>query len=169
MDLNQTLLYWGFGLLLASVLLYFIEFFVPSGGLIGLTATVVAVAGIVTFWRVTWVWGITSLGIMAVLVPVAFNFALRVMPNTPMGKHLILSDDAETVQRRALEETRQLEQEQALVGSVGTALTDLRPVGQIEIDGTRLEVLAEGGHVSAGQRVRVTTVQGNQVKVRGFA
>lgn len=169
MDLNQTMLYWGFGLLLAAMLLFVIECFVPSGGLIGITATVVAIAGIVTFWRVSWVWGVTSLGVMAVLIPVALNFALRIMPNTPMGRQLILTNDPEAAERRALAETRQLEHEQALIGSMGTALTDLRPVGQVDLDGTRLEVLAEGPPVSAGQRVRVTSVQGNQVKVRGVA
>jgi membrane-bound ClpP family serine protease len=169
MDLQTTLLYWGFGLLLASMLLFVVECFVPSGGLIGVTASVVAIAGIVTFWRVSWVWGSTSLLVMLILVPTALNFALRIMPNTPMGKHLILSGDPEAAQRRALEETRHMEQQQALVGTSGTALTDLRPIGQVEIDGTRLEVLAEGPPVSAGQRIRVTSVSGNQVKVRGVA
>ena len=169
MDTNQTLLLWAFGLLLAALLLFVIEIFIPSGGLIGIVASVVAIAGIVAFWRVGWGWGVTSLLVMAVLVPTAFNFGLRIMPHTPMGKSLILGSDDAEAQRRAREETVQIEQEQALVGASGTAITDLRPVGQAMIEGTRLEVLAEGGMVTAGQRIRVTAVQGNQVKVRGVA
>jgi len=46
------------------------------------------------------------------------------------------------------------------------AKTDLRPIGQADIEGEVLEVLAEGGVIDAGERIRVTSVSGNQVKVR---
>lgn len=165
---EQTLLLWGFALLGAALLLVFLEVFVPSGGIIGLTAGVTAIAGVVVFWRVSPAWGVTSMLLMLVLAPIALNFALRLMPHTPMGKRLILSEDAESLQRRTAKDQEQAAQEQALIGATGSALTSLRPIGTVEIDGTRLEALAEGGVIEAGSRVRVTSVQGNQIKVRAM-
>ncbi|MDX2114910.1 MAG: NfeD family protein [Planctomycetota bacterium] len=166
---EQTLLLWAFGLLFVALSLIFLEVFVPSGGLIGLTAGVAAIAAVVVFFRVSTGWGAIGLLLAFVLCPMAINFALRVMPHTPMGKHLILSESVENIEQRAAEEQRLTEQQQALVGATGVALTPLRPVGTAEIEGTKLEVLAEGGAVERGQRLRVTSVEGNVVRVRGMA
>lgn len=164
--IEQTLVLWGFGLLAAALVLVIAEVFVPSGGMIGIAAFVSAIAAVVAFWRVSWVWGTTSLLLELILAPVALSFALRIMPHTPVGRRIILADEAGATERQAVEEHQRLEQERALIGAVGVALTDLRPVGSAEIDGTRIEVLAEGGVIEAGRRVRVTGVQGKQVKVR---
>lgn len=165
----NTLLIWGFALLGASLLLVVLEAFVPSGGIIGMTAAVSGIAGIVVFWRVSPGWGIIGMLLMVVLAPIALNFTFKLMPHTPVGKRLILSEDSESARRRSTQEQAQAAQEQALVGAIGTALTSMRPIGTVEIDGTRLEALAEGGVVEQGSRVRVTSVDGNQVKVRAVA
>jgi membrane-bound ClpP family serine protease len=166
--MEQTLLLWGFALMAAALLLIVVEVFIPSGGVIGLTAGVTAIASVVIFWRVSAGWGLTSLLLMLVLVPIALNFAIKLMPNTPVGKRLILTHDQEEAARKAAEQTKQSESDRALVGAIGTALTSLRPVGTVEIEGTRLEALAEGGVIESGSRVRVTSVQGPQVKVRAI-
>jgi len=163
---EQTLLLWGFGLMAVALTLVVLEVFIPSGGLIGVTAFVVGLGAIVCFWRVSWMWGSTSILVMAVLAPTLFNFGLRIMPHTPMGKHLILSEPRGESERLAAAEQKRAQQEQALVGVTGVAKTDLRPIGQADIEGEMLEVLAEGGVIDAGERIRVTSVSGNQVKVR---
>lgn len=53
----------------------------------------------------------------------------------------------------------------ALVGSVGTAATVLRPAGVMEIDGERVDVVTMGDYVEMGRRVRVIAVHGNRVTV----
>lgn len=166
---DSTLLLWGFGLIAASLVLVGIEMFVPSGGLLGVLAAILAVAGVVAFWRADTVWGLLSLVCVLVLGPIAANFGLKVMPHTPFGRKLILGGptDEEELRKQAEEAEAEREREAALVGATGTALTDLRPVGTAEIDGTRIEVLAEGGMIRAGAKLRVTAVSGNQVKVRG--
>lgn len=166
---NESLLYWGFGLLGAALALGIIELFIPSGGIIAVTAGVVALAGVVAFWSVDWIWGVTSL-IGSVVAGVAlFQFAIKIMPYTSVGRGLILGDQSgEEAARRAEAERARHEAERALIGAGGIALTDLRPVGAVEIEGTRIEVLAEGGSIEAGTPVRVTHVEGNQVKVRAI-
>lgn len=164
---DNTLLMWGFGLMGAALGLVVIELFVPSGGIIAVTAFVVAISGIVAFFRYDTMWGVSSLAFTVVMAPVIVHYAFKIMPHTPVGRRLILGPrDDEEVQRQALAEQQARDEEQALVGLTGVALTDLRPVGVAQIEGNRVEVLAEGGAISAGAPVRVTSVQGNQIKVR---
>ena len=59
--------------------------------------------------------------------------------------------------------------ERALVGRVATALTDLRPVGIVEVDGRRVDAMTEGSYISRGTAVRVTEVDGNRVVVEAVA
>lgn len=167
--IEQTLILWGFGLLLGAIALVGIEVFVPSGGVIGVVAFLLALAGVIAFWMVSWVWGSISLLIVLILAPVCVNFALRIMPNTPVGRRLILSEDADVMVQQALREQARNEQEQALVGATGVALTDLRPIGAAQIEGTRVEVMAEGGSIDAGLPIRVTAVNGNQIRVRAVS
>lgn len=165
--IDNTLLMWGFGLMGAALLLVVIELMVPSGGIIAVTAIVVTIAAIAAFFKYDTMWGVSSLAFTIVMIPVVFHYAFKIIPYTPMGKRLILGQkDEEETQREVLAEQQARDEEQALVGLTGVALTDLRPVGAAQIEGNRIEVLAEGGAISAGTPIRVTSVQGNQVKVR---
>lgn len=53
-----------------------------------------------------------------------------------------------------------------LVNKTGKAITDLRPAGQIEVDGERYDAMTDGGFVSIGETVRVVDVSGNILVVR---
>ncbi len=163
----EPLLLWGFGLLAAAVLIFVIELFLPSGGILGIVAAVAAIAGCIAFWRVgTW-WGIGSSLFVLTSAPLAFNFAIKIMPHTPMGRALILGDEEDESQKRAIDQQRETEAAKAIVGATGKAVTPLRPIGIAEIEGQKIEVLAEGGPVDAGAAVRITGVVDNQVRVRG--
>lgn len=52
------------------------------------------------------------------------------------------------------------------LGLEGIALTTLRPAGTAMIDGDRVDVVTEGGYISAGERVKVVLVEGGRVVVR---
>lgn len=53
-----------------------------------------------------------------------------------------------------------------LVGQAGSALTPLRPSGMAHINGQRVDVVTEGGHIDRGTRVKVVAVEGMRVVVR---
>jgi len=53
-----------------------------------------------------------------------------------------------------------------LLGAVGFALTDLRPSGAAEIDGQRVDVVAEGGYLTAGTAIEVVIDEGYRRVVR---
>lgn len=160
---------WAFGLALAAVVLFLIEFLLPSAGLIGAMSFLAVIGSIIAFFMVDEWWGFASLGIFMVLVPIAIAFSIRVLPYTPFGKRLILGSPDEEEQISAARQERERaerEQAQALIGAHGRAATDLRPVGSVVIEGTRIEALAEGAMIAAGTPVRVVRVDGTQVRVR---
>lgn len=54
----------------------------------------------------------------------------------------------------------------AYLNKTGIAITELRPTGFIEIDGKRLDVLAEIGFISKNEKVEVVKVEGSTIFVR---
>jgi len=157
---------WGVGLFALAVLLFVVELIIPSGGIIGLTSFGSGLAGVVAFWFHSDALGITSLVALLVLTPLAFNFALRVLPNTPVGRMLILGNEEKDLEKAKAIHSQQMHALDRLIGSEGRALTDLRPVGAAEIEGETYDALAEAGIIESGSRIRVVSIQGSEVKVR---
>jgi len=56
--------------------------------------------------------------------------------------------------------------DEGLVGATGIALTDLRPAGAAEIDGMRIDVVAEAGYLDAGSLLEVVVDEGYRRVVR---
>lgn len=161
------MLFWGWGLLAAAMLLIIIEVFVPSGGLIAIVAGVVSIAGVVVLFRFDTTWGL--IGILCVLFagPTVFGFALKVWPNTPIGRKMLHGEvTEEQLAEREMRSKAERERWQSLLGAEGTAITDLRPVGRVELEGERYDALSEAGLIERGAPVRVTRVEGTQIKVR---
>lgn len=164
---DQTVV-WAIVCFAVAIVLILIEFFIPSGGLIGLGAAVAAVAGIVLLFQVnTWL-GLIGAIVCVAALPFIIAAGLKIFPNTPVYRWLVLANaparaaDARSIERGCADGSA----DRALVGQEGEALTDLRPVGTCLIAGRRRECLAEGGVIPAGSRVRVTLADGMQVKVR---
>lgn len=55
-----------------------------------------------------------------------------------------------------------------LLGARGVALTDLRPAGAVEIDGARIDVVAEAGYLAAGSAIEVVVDEGYRRVVRAW-
>jgi membrane-bound ClpP family serine protease len=165
----ETLLLAGIGLILLGALLIVVEAFVPSGGVIGLAAAACAVAGVVVLFRHDAMWGTTGLLCVVVLGPMVFFWAVKMLPYTPMGKHIMGDSGEDIAARRSVEESRWREARSALEGKEGTAATDLVPAGVVVIDGARHDAIARGGLIDKGARVRVTRVDGMEIEVREIA
>ena len=172
---NEAFLIGGFILVAAALALLFLEFLIPSGGLIGLLCGVAAIGSIVAFFRYDTTWGIVASLVYVVLGPVALVFFFKLWINSPLAKRMILgtqsgtadaveSDDEQPLSDQARRE--RLAQLQALIGVEGVTETALRPVGVVKIEGQRIDALAESGVILAGTAVIVTDVYDNQIKVR---
>ncbi len=162
----DPMLAWGIVLLAAALLLVALEIFLPSAGLISVVAGLVGIAGIVCLFQVKEggaVWGFAGILTILILVPTILVFGFKVLPATPFGKRLLFGESGK--HEPVIPETRGSELE-PLLGAEGEAVTDLRPVGICRIEGQRIDVLSEVAFVARGTRVRVTAVEGSQVRVR---
>jgi len=163
----DSLLIIGIGLLGLGVLLIVLEAFVPSGGILGLSALVSAIVGVVFLFRYDMMWGaIGSLGTV-ILGPMAFWWAVEMLPSTPLGRTMLGPGSEEIAQQRRETTKVQLAGREDLVGKSGVAATDMRPSGVIEVDGARHDAIAVGGVIDRGHGVRVSKVDGLTIEVRG--
>lgn len=162
----ESMLFWGIGLLAAALLLVILEVFVPSGGMIAIVATVSAIAGVACLFRVSATWGLVGILTLLCLGPLAFAFALKVWPHTPIGRRMLGEKPAEQIEAERLAAEREREQRLALIGREGIVLTDLRPVGVVEIDGKRHDALSEESLIRAGSRIKVSVAEPTQLRVR---
>ncbi len=97
-----------------------------------------------------------------VLIPTIIGFGLKFMPRTGWGRKLVRENPKfEDVTATGVESD--LEE---LVGKEGMTVTRARPSGMAEIDGRRVDVVAEGMMINVNKPVEVIGVEGNRVIVR---
>ncbi|MDI1290353.1 MAG: NfeD family protein [bacterium] len=162
----QDLLVWGLVLLVLSAGLLVIEIFVPTAGVLAVTSIALAVAGVVCLWRFSDEWGLGGLLTMMVVGPGIAFYGLNIYRQTPLGRKMTGADTDD----RMAEDHERLEDElrsrKALVGKTGIVLTELRPIGVIEVDGTRHDAMSETNLIRAGTTIRITGVEPGHVRVR---
>ena len=155
-----------------GVLLLALEVFVfPGITVAGVAGVIALVAGLgmslvgagATVSVLITVLGRVAMSILLAMVG-AFAF-VRALPHLPFGRRLVLNADmqAATGYVSAPESDRQW------LGRTGAALSPLRPAGIAEIDGSRVDVISDGGFIDAGSPIEVTRVDGNRIVVRRLA
>ena len=163
---GDALLIWGLALLGISVVMLVVEVFVPSGGIIAVIAAICAITGVGMLWRYDTVWGVTGLLSVLVLGPMAMAWGFKMLPHTPVGRAILGGrTDEEVEATNRAEEDRQMRL-RALVGAEGVSLTDMRPVGEVDVDGETIEAFAEHDWIGAGERVVITSAAGLEIRVR---
>lgn len=160
----MTGLGWAILILVLGLILVIAEVFIPSGGILAILAAGCIIWSVVlAFQRGSLTSALTFLLVVFVALPVVLGAAFYYWPRSPFGKYFFLSGpsadeiDASTPRQQSLQELR---------GQVGRAVTPLRPAGISEFGGRRVDTVAEGVMIEAGERVRVIEVSGNRVVVR---
>lgn len=108
---------------------------------------------------------LTAAGRLGVSLAVALGLSLlllRLFPRTRFGRQLILDTNLEARQGFTSEPLS----DHRLVGSLGVAVSALRPAGIADIDGRRIDVVSDGDYVEPGESIRVDHVDGNRIVVR---
>jgi membrane-bound ClpP family serine protease len=166
-------LFWGVLLLGVTIALLVLEIFVPSGGLVGVLAGIAAIGSIVAFLQYDTTWGLVAVAGYVILTPIVGVFVFKLWLNSPMARRMILGGDEHTLDPEAAPEQvaeqlrlDRLAQLRDLIGASGIAITALRPVGTVKINGQRIDAMAEFGVIDAGTPIIVTEVYDNQIKVR---
>ena len=104
---------------------------------------------------------IYALLVSLVLAIAAFALIVGRLPDSRLWKKLVLTDKS-TKQKGYVSAVSN----DALVGKMGMAMTELRPAGTADIDGAPTDVVTEGGYVERGEQVKVIAVNGSRVVVR---
>lgn len=158
--------FWAFICFGIALILFVIEIIIPSGGLLGLMSGVSLIAGIVLLFIENKTLGIIGAAAGMVVVLVALGLTIRIFPNLPIVRMLTLRSPDSQTNDEDISHDHVQQQKNILVGHTGTALTDMRPVGNCEIDGIRVECLALGTTILRGAKIKVVSVDGIHTKVR---
>ena len=145
-------------LLLTGFLLIGLEIFVPGGilGSIGAIAWLIAAGiGLAKFPSP---WNFLSAVALLFAGVITFIIWIKYFPKSPVGKALSL--DASSKNYKAHRHTDALP-----VGTVGEAASTLRPSGIAVFDGRRVDVVADGEWIEAGQSIKISSTTGGHVSV----
>lgn len=135
----------GFVLLGIAIVLALLEFVVPSAGAIAVLCGLCLLASIVSFFIHSALWGFAALAFTLGGAPFAIGWGLRVWTTTPLARRAILSTQLGASEPSTVPGP----------GAEGVAITDLRPIGRVRIDGVTHDAIAEGGFVESGTPIRV--------------
>jgi membrane-bound serine protease (ClpP class) len=149
-------------LLIVAFALLSIELMIPSFGLFGLMAgTSYAFSISLAFEEGSNVgWTIVGVGIL--LAPVAVSLGLKLLPKTPIGRRLLLSEPNEASIQRGTQSTARAR----FLGKQGVTITDLRPAGVALFEDEKLDVVSVGGFVPKNTSVTLIAIEGMRAVVQ---
>lgn len=157
---------WAIICLCVGLALAMLEFFVPSGGIIGLLAVGTLLTAIVMAFQTSAWTGLAFAAVSVIGAPVMISLAFRWWPNTPMGRRLLLDVHRPEDVLPDNDLRRELKN---LVGKFGEAKTLMTPNGAVDVHGRVVDAVSEGMVIEPGRRVRVVEVRGTRVLVRPAA
>jgi membrane-bound serine protease (ClpP class) len=139
----------------AGIVLMIGETLLPTHGLLAIAAVIALLAAVAVSAREN-VWaGVGMMLALAAATPLAWSAFVKLWPRTPVGRRMVLPEiqsDAPPPPVR--------------VGQSGRAVSELRPMGTCDFDGTRVEAMSEHGIVPAGAAVRIVALVNNRPTVR---
>lgn len=144
-------------LLLVGFVLIGMEIFIPGGilGIFGSGAWIVAaVIGWRNFsepWNMVSAAGLLLFGILTLII------WIRYFPKSRIGKSLSLQVN-QADYKSPMEEKIE-------IGTEGEAVSTLRPSGIAVFNGKRMDVMADGEWIEAGQRIRISSTAGGHISV----
>lgn len=153
------------GLLVLFFILLVGEFFIPSGGLIGVAATVVGAASIGVAFTHSTSAGMTVMGVIAITTPLILLAMVKYWPHTPIGR-MILNRRPGQIDAPLESVLRSGERRKDLVGKIGIAKTNLLPGGLVIVDGKRVDAVSDGTPIDAGTQVVVINAVAGKIRVR---
>jgi membrane-bound ClpP family serine protease len=140
-----------------GVVLLIAELGLPTHGVVGIMGIISILAGVGACFFINALLGLGILLALVALTPVAWAAFVNLWPKTPVGKRLVLSNisGATTVPG-------------VRIGQIGVTVSELRPWGECEFDGVRVEATSEHGIIASARSVRVVALTDRRAVVREF-
>ena len=158
-------LIWAILILVLGLMLFLLELFIPSAGVLSFLAVMALITSIVTVFRYhgMGVGTVYLTGVCGLLAMLAVLF-VRWWPDTPIGRRIL-----NLPRRGAGDEDNSGAQHNPraqLVGQYGHAKTKMLPSGAIQVAGRTYDAMSEGMAIECGQAVEVIQVRANRILVR---
>jgi len=139
--------------------LILVEAFIPGFGVAGICGIVLEIVALRCCWLLfgTVPTLLALLGVL-LLIGLAIFLSYRSAMNGRLSRsHLVLKETEAAAEDSKLDHW---------IGQEGIAVTALRPAGQIEIGGTRLNAASTGDFIEKGSPVLVTGMEGDHYVIR---
>ncbi len=166
----DQIIIWAILCLSVATVLFLVELFVPSGGLLGVLSTAALIGGVVLLFMYDTTVGLWGAAAVLALMPVMLVMAIKIWPHTPIARMLTLRSGRASDGLETGDEPSQAgptpTSATAIVGATGKAITALRPIGTCLINGKRVDCWADGAMIAPGTPVRVTFADGMQIRVQ---
>lgn len=150
-----SLLFFIIGLILLVV-----EAMVPGFGLPGISGIIMLAVGIIMATGDISS-AVMSLSVALMVTAVVAVVFIKIGYKSPLFNKIVL--ETKFTKEKGYNSSSLQEQ---LLDKEGVAITDLRPSGIIEIDGTRIDALSEGNYIDRGAQVKIYKVEGSKIFVR---
>ena len=153
---------WTFLFLSLTFVVAVLEMFLPSGGFLAVLAIAFLVTSIVFSFQADIVFGSFYTLAVGLLVPVFLWVALRIWPNTWIGRRILLTPEEDP----ALLPDAEQQTLKQLVGKHGMAKSKMLLGGLIEIEGHRYNAVSDAEPIESGEIVSVIRIEGTSIIVR---
>lgn len=154
--MNEVILY--ITLLLAGFILIGTEIFIP-GGVLGIIGMILWISAAVLGWnRFSEPWNLLSAFALLFVGILTFIVWIRYFPKSRVGKSLSLADSTQSYKAH-------ISDNDLAIGTVGEAISTLRPAGIAKFEGKRVDVVADGEWIEAGGAVKISSTSGGHISV----
>lgn len=158
--------FYSIALLIGFYALVVAEVLIPSGGLLGASALVVAVTSVLIGITYSFQFGMILLLVYFITTPVLFAMMIQLWPKTRIGRHMLNRDTLESDSVAPVAKTIDGTPLQDLVGRMGKSTTKLFPSGEVKVDGHKSAAVSTGLPIERDQWVHVVKVQAGKLQVR---
>ena len=153
---------WTFLFLCLTFIAAVLEVFLPSGGLFAVLAFACLITSIVFSFQASVFFGSLYTLFVCLLVPTFIWAALRIWPNTWIGRRILLTPEEDP----ALFPNEEQQLLKQLIGKHGIAKSKMLLGGLIEIEGSRYNAVSDAEPIESGEPISVIRIEGTSIIVR---
>ena len=157
--------YWSILLVIAGLVVIFLELFIPSAGFLGIVAGSCLLSGIILGFFDSVQTGLIELFAVLLILPILFATMIKVWPHTPLGKRILIGPMTE---QDVVPQGEYYDEIRSLVDQLGVVRTPMLPSGIVMINGKKYDAVSEGMPLDPGETIKVINVKGNRIVVAAY-
>lgn len=159
-ELLSNVTVWSVVLFIVGIVLLVIELHIPGFGIFGVLGIIVLIVDVFITAK-TLTQGLLMIAVLFVIVVVLMAVLASIASKGRLPKGLTLKESTSAELGFS-----GVEDMKYLIGKTGITATVLRPVGNVDFDGVRLDVVTRGEYLEKDTPVDVIEVEGNRIVVR---